>query len=292
MHPVAAVQLLGGAARVGELLAHGVRRSALDRARAAGDLLVCAPGVVCLPGVQSAPATVAVRLGAVLSCGAAAQHHGLEVFGPVELHVTRRSPGRITRTAQVHVRRDSPCDSRATTLRQTLLDCARCLPVAQAVSVLDSALRQGRVEPDELLALVPRSGRHASVVRQVVGLTDPHAQSVLESGMRMLLVLAGLGPVVSQVEVPRVGWVDLVVRGWLVIEVDGYAVHRDRFREDRRRDAELVRLGYVVLRFTYGQVLRQRAWVIDIVRDTLGSAPGARAVRGVTAQDPLGRQSA
>ncbi len=292
MHPVTVCQLLGGAARVGELLAHGVRRSALNRARAVGDLVVCAPGVVCLPGAQSAPATVAVRLGAVLSCGAAAEHHGLEVFGPYDLHLTRRSPGGTAKGLRVHVRREVECDSRATTLAQTLLDCARCLPAAQAVSVLDSALRQGRVDPDELTALVPRTGRHASVVRQVVGLSDPQAQSVLESGMRVLLLLAGLGAVASQVEVPRVGWVDLVVQGWLVIEVDGYAVHRDRFREDRRRDAELVRLGYVVLRFTYEQVLRQPAWVLDVVREALGSAPGPRAVRRVAAQDAFGRQSA
>ena len=192
----------------------------------------------------------------------------------------------------MHVRREVERDNRVTTLAQTLLDCARCLPAAQAVSVLDSALRQGRVDPDELLVLAPRSGRYAGVLRQVVGLTDPQAQSVLESGMRVLMVLAGLGPVVSQVEVPRVGWVDLVVQGWLVVEVDGYAVHRDRFREDRRRDAELVRLGYVVLRFTYDQVLRQPLWVLDVLRDTLASAPGPGAVRRVTAQDALGRQSA
>jgi len=284
--------MLGGAARVGELLEHGVRRSTLDRARAEGDLVVCAPGVVCLPGAQSAAATVAVRLGAVLSCGAAAEHHGLEVFGPYDLHLTRRSPGGTSKGLRVHVRRAVARDARVTTLAQTLLDCARCLPTAQAVSVLDSAVRQGRVDPDEVVALVPRSGRHATVVRQVVGLMDPQAQSVLESGMRVLLVLAGLGPVTSQVEVPRVGWVDLVVRGWLVIEVDGYAVHRDRFREDRRRDAELVRLGYVVLRFTYEQVLRQPAWVLGVVRDTLGSAPGARTVRRVAAEDALGCQSA
>lgn len=124
-----------------------------------------------------------------------------------------------------------------------------------------------------------------------MGLSDAQAQSVLESGMRVLLLQAGLGPVESQVHIDRVGWVDLVVQGWLAIEVDGYAVHRDRFSEDRRRDAELTRLGYVVLRFTYQQVLRQPDWVLDVVRDTLRSTPGARAVRRVAAQDALGGQA-
>lgn len=234
--------------------------------------------------------TVALRFGAVLSCGAAAEHHRLEVFGAYDLHLTRRSAPKPCAGVVVH-RRAVEADSRVTGLRQTLLDCARCLPTAQAVSVLDSALRQGRVEPHELRALAPRAGPYAGRVAEVVGLSDAQAQSVLESGMRVLLLQAGLGPVESQVHIDRVGWVDLVVQGWLVIEVDGYAVHRDRFSEDRRRDAELTRLGYVVLRFTYQQVLRQPDWVLDVVRDTLRSTPGARAVRRVAAQDALGGQA-
>ena len=271
MDPVAAVQLLGGAARWQELVDHGVERAALDAACRGQDLVRHGRGVVCLPGAEDAPQTLAVRFGAVLSCGAAADHHGLELFGPHRLHLSRSSP-LLTghpRKVVVHVRRAVEADSRATNLRRTLLDCARCLPLEQAVSVLDSALRQGRVEPEELVALVPRSGPYVAKVAEVVGLTDPLAQSVLESGARVLLVTADLGPVTSQVQFERVGWVDLVVCGWLVIEVDGFAVHRERFNEDRRRDAELSRLGYVVLRFTYEDVLRRPGWVLEVVRDTL-----------------------
>jgi very-short-patch-repair endonuclease len=118
------------------------------------------------------------------------------------------------------------------------------------------------------------------------------ADDALESGMRVLLLDAGLGPVRSQVHVPRVGWVDLLVQERVVVEVDGYAVHRDRFSEDRRRDAELARLGHVVLRFTYEQVLRRPGWVLDVVRDALRSAPGPRAVRRVSPEHPLGGQPA
>ena len=66
--------------------------------------------------------------------------------------------------------------------------------------------------------------------------------------------------VASQVFVDHVGWVDLVVDGWLVLELDGWEFHRDRFREDRRRDAELSRQGYVVLRFTYADLMSRRGW--------------------------------
>ena len=166
MDPVVAVQLMGGAARWQELVAHGVGRATVDAACRGQDLVRCGRGVVCLPGAENAPQTLAVRFGAVLSCGAAADHHGLELFGPHRLHLTRPSPlisGHPSRVV-VHTRRAVEADSRTTKLRQTLLDCARCLPIEQAVSVLDSALRQGRVEPDELAALVPRSGPYAAKV--------------------------------------------------------------------------------------------------------------------------------
>lgn len=236
-------------------------------------------GLFCLPGTESTWITEAVRRSAVLSCGAAAQHHGLDVFGHVGLHLVASGPREVRRSTVFH-RRQVDCDARVTTLRQTLVDCCRCLPVGQAVSVLDSAVRQGRVDLDELAALVPQRGRWARRLRDTVRLVDPQAQSVLESAARVLFVTAGIGPVQSQVEVPCVGWVDLVVAGWLVIEVDGYAVHRGRFREDRRRDAELVRQGFVVLRFTYDDLERRPEWVLAVVRETLAlGSPAHRSAR-------------
>ncbi len=280
MDVCAALGQLHGAARQAELLRHGVSRRALSSAVRSGSVVRLETGLYCLPGSQSSDVTAAVRLNGVLSCGSAALHHGLEAFGRVSLHVTTTStPNRPGRGVSLH-RRRVECDARVTTLRQTLLDCCRCLPRAQAVSVLDSAVRQGRVDLEELTSLAPRRGRSAKVVRETVRLVDPKAQSVLESAARVLLVGAAVGVVESQVEVPRVGWVDVVVDGWLVVEVDGYAVHRDRFREDRRRDAELVRQGFVVLRFTYEDLERRPEWVLRVVRETLAhGGPAHRRAR-------------
>lgn len=271
---------LAGAARRSELVAHGVSPRALAAAVRDGAVVRLDPGLYCLPGQETGDATVAVRYNGVLSCASAAAHHGLDLFGRPSLHVTTRStPPTHVRGVSFH-RRRVECDARVTTLRQTLLDCCRCLATAQAVSVLDSALRQGRIDQAELASLVPARGRSARTVRQAIALADPQAQSVLESAARVLMLCGAVGPVESQVEVPRVGWVDFVVDGWLVVEVDGYAVHRERFREDRRRDAELVRQGYVVVRFTYEDVERRPEWVLSVLHQTLAlGRPAHRSAR-------------
>ena len=51
----------------------------------------------------------------------------------------------------------------------------------------------------------------------------------------------------------------------LVVELDGYAYHSDRmsFEADRRRDRELAARGYVVLRFTYREVIEAPERVLE-----------------------------
>ena len=51
--------------------------------------------------------------------------------------------------------------------------------------------------------------------------------------------------------------VDFLIGRRLVIEVDGAEYHIDpvRFEADRTRDAELTTIGYIVLRFSYNQVI-------------------------------------
>jgi very-short-patch-repair endonuclease len=60
----------------------------------------------------------------------------------------------------------------------------------------------------------------------------------------------------------------------LIVEVDGYEFHgaRTSFEADRERDAELMRRGYRVLRFTYRQVTQQPSRVAAAVSDLLSSS--------------------
>ncbi|WP_125615871.1 endonuclease domain-containing protein [Specibacter cremeus] len=66
---------------------------------------------------------------------------------------------------------------------------------------------------------------------------------------------------------------DMVIEGFLVVELDGLAYHLDAktFRKDRRRDNAAVEAGYLVLRYLYDDVVhhpeRMVAQVLAVVRD-------------------------
>ena len=49
----------------------------------------------------------------------------------------------------------------------------------------------------------------------------------------------------------------MIILGFIVIEVDGWAFHssKEQREKDLKRDRELLRRGYVVLRFTYDDVM-------------------------------------
>jgi very-short-patch-repair endonuclease len=58
--------------------------------------------------------------------------------------------------------------------------------------------------------------------------------------------------------------VDFVWRGRnLIVEVDGYAYHREpfRFEQDRENDGTLTLKGWRVMRFTWRQATERPAWV-------------------------------
>ena len=70
--------------------------------------------------------------------------------------------------------------------------------------------------------------------------------------MRLALRAQGLR-VEPQVHILGLGWVDFLVDGIVVVEVDGFAYHSGRqpYREDRRRDRVAGLLGLSVARFTF-----------------------------------------
>lgn len=192
----------------------------------------------------------------------------------------QRAPG------SVHLHRsDLPSDAcveikgvAVTTALRTVLDCARTLPLVQAVAVTDSALRCG-LDLIELRAGVDSTiGRGAAKVRRVAAMVDPRAGSVLESVLRVLLVLAGLPPSHSQFVVrdPEARLVAVADFAYdlqrLLVEGDGFEFHRERqdYRRDRRKANAFLVSGWTLLRFSWEDVMGSPEYVVETVRAALG----------------------
>jgi len=145
-----------------------------------------------------------------------------------------------------------------------------CFPAEAALVTIDSALAAHRVTVEQIAARLqgPQRIRAQLALRQA----DGRSQSPTETLARLALVRAGL-PCVPSVKIAGVGWVDLLVDGRIVVELDGFAYHsgREQYREDRRRDRELVRQGYTVLRFTFEDVMRDPGIVVRAVLAALGA---------------------
>ncbi len=166
----------------------------------------------------------------------------------------------------------------------TVLDCC-ALPLVEAVVVLDSALRARAVTVEQVQrAAGRRRGRLRSRALRVVGLCDPASGSVLESVLRVYLVLAGV-----------VGWcTQRVVRdasgrhvlradfcfdsARLVVETDGARWHPDPGR-DRSVDNALAACGWRLLRYTWAQVVSEPARVVAQISAALAASGGAAAHR-------------
>ncbi|WP_290807726.1 DUF559 domain-containing protein [Herbiconiux sp.] len=121
-----------------------------------------------------------------------------------------------------------------------------------AIATLDSALN---LKLTTLSALQDVLAPLPAKYRAYLDLVGPSAQSGLETKTRLALRSRRVR-LRSQVRLPRVGKVDLVVGERLVLELDGYEWHSRKadFEEDRRRDRELTSQGYQVLRLSYAQV--------------------------------------
>lgn len=151
---------------------------------------------------------------------------------------------------------------------RTVLDCARDLPFDEALCVADSALRSGKVTQREIIDAAdlqrgPRSARARAVVRGA----SIDAANPLESTLRAICAgVPGLlvTPQVVIEETEGTAQVDLADSGLrLAIEAEGFETHGTRagFDKDCRRYTVLVCAGWLVLRFTWTQVMFESEWV-------------------------------
>jgi very-short-patch-repair endonuclease len=270
---------LGGWATFAELVRATSRRS-LAGAVERGDVERLTRGIYGLPGLATDLAT-AVAYDGVLSHTSAAVGWRLPLLvAPTKPHITlpANRNARSGPPAVLHWANLPAADQRArrTSLLRTVLDCARILPFGEALAVADAALATGRVTRDELVrAVVTMSGSGRPNAMRVAAAATGLSESFLESMLRSLLITAGIDGFEPQVWVDtrqsRVR-VDLGHRSVrLALEAEGYEFHGSaaKFAADCRRYDELVAAGWLVLRFTYQQVIGDPQWVVACVKNAL-----------------------
>jgi very-short-patch-repair endonuclease len=116
------------------------------------------------------------------------------------------------------------------------------------------------------------------VRRAIAGRFEGRSESGIESIVRFLLGEKGIRAEI-QVRIDGVGRVDLLIDGWLIIEIEGGS-HADlaTMRRDRYRDAMAVQQGYRTLRFSYGDVMHRWPHLLRTVRIVLAEGPGRMAL--------------
>ena len=129
-----------------------------------------------------------------------------------------------------------------------------CMPLKVSLPMLDAARNRGLYNVSTLT--MPSTGSRLPHLREALSLSSDRARSILETVARLQLIDMGLTPQVG-VWIEGVGEVDMIILGFIVIEVDGWAFHssKEQREKDLKRDRELLRRGYVVLRFTYDDVM-------------------------------------
>ena len=259
-----------GAVRIRDLeLTRTQRRHVASLVRA-GELIAHEHGVVGIPGAERTVVLARIH-GGLLTCQAAMHYYGLPVTqGAEQIHLVVSDSGRFAAVGRevLHVDRNqspaSPTCFPVQPLPEAMARFLRChLQDDSPLIALDAALHDERVTAEQIRNLLRGPGSARALAR--LDRASDRARSPLETLARMDLHAAGLS-FEDGVEIEGVGEVDLVVEGWVVVELDGYTYHCDeyQFGLDRWRDRQLVARGFLPLRFT-----RKDVYAHQIVPDVL-----------------------
>lgn len=197
----------------------------------------------------------AVRARGCLGCTSALARHGVWVPEGPEVHVRRehREQGPLPvglrscpATAGPDAAPGEAVDDPLTALRSAW----RCVTRDEFVAIVDSAVHLGIVSMVDVRAAFG-AVRGAERVLDRCDVAESGSESLVRLRLRR-----------RKVRVRPQVWlgsyrVDLLVGERLVIEVDSRAHHtgEEHYRSDRERDLALRRMGYIVVRLTYAQVV-------------------------------------
>jgi very-short-patch-repair endonuclease len=230
------VRRAGGVARLNQILRESSRHS-LRRAVISGDLRRVGRGTYALPESKLAYQAAGTTHGLVSHTSAAAHWLLGELQADPIAHVTVRRHGRshFIRGVKVHHSDVAPADDHGgvTSPLRTVLDCAAILPFADALAIADSALRNGLVD---------------------AGIRSFEPQLQIQAQAQASSIYVDLGD--SELQI--------------ALEADSFSFHggREALLRDCRRYNDLVRHGWLVLRFGWEHVMFERAWVATTVVET------------------------
>lgn len=282
MDPVDALTRLGGIAST-ERLVRATSRKRVRTALGQGSIVRVSRNRLALRAVEEGTST-AREYDGYLSHLSAALHHGWEVkFAPDLPQVTlprgREMPTELPVLADLR-QRALPMTDRdgwATSRLRTVIDCARDLPFDDALCVADSALRHGDLDKVLLQSTASLlAGRNSDRVRLVAAYADARAANPFESVLRAQAIQAGLR-VIPQYET-QCGELtfhpDLAdpLQG-IVLEADSWTWHAGKWDHDRDcvRYNAMALAGWLVLRFTWDQVMHSPDRVIATIRAAIGA---------------------
>ena len=286
MDLISQVVLLGGVTDRKTLLRlRGARE--VGRALRDGTLVRDRRGRYALPSAQHGVRTASSVAG-VLSHRSAAQYWGWAQKAPdglPEVTVPRnRKVDRALRKILIPHWSDLPPDDvvkgAITSQLRTLVDCMRNLPLDEATSIADSALRAGDITESDLLDLASNTrGRGRARIMAVAARATAKAANVFESVLRSQADLVPGLDVVAQLPI----WVskrlklhpDLVdVENKIIIEAEGFEWHGKsaQLTRDCRRYNTFTLLGWQVIRVSWAMVMFNAAYVQQILRAAVGLA--------------------
>lgn len=277
----------GGSAGFADLRAVVSART-IRNALQTGRIRRVAKGVYAVPEAPAALTAARSQRG-VVSHLSAAQHWGMKMItSPTLPHVTvpRGQVRLITGQKCVLHWSAAPSLDDVTTPTRTVLDCIRSLPLAEALAIADSALRQNIVDADDLFAAAAAlRGAHRRRIREVVALADHRAESVLESALRAILIEAGIEGFEPQYAVRDRDFSARLDLGQprlrIALEAEGFEFHgtRQALVKDCRRHVNLSIRGWTLLRFSWEDVMYDKDWVAGVVGRATGLPPLTKPLR-------------
>jgi very-short-patch-repair endonuclease len=261
-------------ARIARWVRDGYLRKVLPHVYAVGNLAESVEADLVAAILYAGP-------GAMLSQATALWWHGLLAQQPSTTQISTPRKCRSMPGITVYARRKLELEHRrrlpTTTVSQALLDFAATAPVERVVRALAQADFQRVLDVATLRAFCGNGRPGSRTLKQAIRRHTPAlaaTKSELENAFHALCRRGGIPPYevnrrVCGIEVDAL-WPELRV----VVELDGVQGHATeaQMRGDRGRELELRLGGYVVLRYSYDQIVHEPQAVLADLRAALEDA--------------------